>query len=171
MTKETILLAGVIALTMSALSWGAKADDELTLRVNDVRGGPSEIVSVVVRSYAPRSVEQGQICLTAADAGASPVPFRVLENVEVRSSEDDVVVSGALLDARTMVVRFYSPSGTINESDSPLAIFDVELSELLEDGQRYTLKVDLDRSFIVDSSGVPVPLEIRDGKLEIRVDD
>lgn len=45
----------------------AEAKDGLTLRVNDVKGMPGEVVAVEVRTYAPRGVGQGQICLRAAD--------------------------------------------------------------------------------------------------------
>lgn len=37
----------------------------MTLRVNDVKGVPGGLIAVEVRTYAPRGVGQGQICLFA----------------------------------------------------------------------------------------------------------
>ena len=59
------LLLSVPLFVANASSGWAK--DELTLRVNDAKAAPGELVAVEVRTYAPRGVGQGQICLRASN--------------------------------------------------------------------------------------------------------
>lgn len=52
----------LVVLLLAAPVWA----DELTLRINDVKGEAGGLIAVEVRTYAPRGVGQGQICLFAA---------------------------------------------------------------------------------------------------------
>jgi len=58
-----LVLTLLTVLALAAPAWGG---DDLTLRVNDVKGEAGGLVAVEVRTYAPRGVGQGQICLFAA---------------------------------------------------------------------------------------------------------
>lgn len=65
--RTLALTVGVLtAVTGLALASPALAGSDLTLRVNDVKAAPGSLVAVEVRTYAPRGVGQGQICLRAA---------------------------------------------------------------------------------------------------------
>lgn len=61
------IFAALVVLTPLLGATPAEAGDGLTLRVNDVDGTPGEVIAVEVRTYAPRGVGQGQICLRATD--------------------------------------------------------------------------------------------------------
>lgn len=61
------IFAALLVLTPLLGATPAEAGDGLTLRVNDVVGMPGEVIAVEVRTYAPRGVGQGQICLRATD--------------------------------------------------------------------------------------------------------
>ena len=62
-----LILAALLVLIPLLVAAPAKAGDELTLRVNDAEGMPGEVIAIEVRTYAPRGVGQGQICLQASD--------------------------------------------------------------------------------------------------------
>src|SRR5215210_6280751 len=98
---QTALAVAVLALSALAPQQ-AEAADKLTLRVNDARGGPGDLVSVVVRTYASRPIAQGQICIGARrnvrsrstansviGEAATGSPFASLEKVEVFSARQD----------------------------------------------------------------------------------
>lgn len=62
----SLLLALLVFVPLLvASSSSAWAKDGLTLRVDDAKAAPGELVAVEVRTYAPRGVGQGQICLRA----------------------------------------------------------------------------------------------------------
>lgn len=66
-THATLAVLALLAPVLTPLlAAPAVAKDELTLRIDDVKGAPGELVAVEVRTYAPRGVGQGQICLSAA---------------------------------------------------------------------------------------------------------
>jgi len=61
------IFTALLVLTPLLGATPAEAGDGLTLRVDDVDGTPGEVIAVEVRTYAPRGVGQGQICLRATD--------------------------------------------------------------------------------------------------------
>ncbi len=68
----------LIYLAIGSLpSTAVLADDSMTLRVNDAEAVAGGLVEVVIRTYAPRSISQGQICFNGgsgqglAGSGAS----------------------------------------------------------------------------------------------------
>jgi hypothetical protein len=138
-----------------------------TIHVSDTRGAPGEVVEVMVSTYAPRGVEEGQICLTATSTKTSETPFAVLEDVVVESSEGDAEVTSSLEDGE-VVISFYSPSRTINEVEGPLVTLYLRLSEHLKQGDKFTLALNPEATFVVDYEGYELPLEFDSGKLKIR---
>ena len=184
------LVAAVITASPEAV---ASADDHLTLRVNDTKAEPGGIAEVVVRTYSPRGLEQGEICLSvgggsdnatmvgallghkvadkAADKALSG-PLVTLEAVAVFSSAGDAV-SDAVFDAagQTAMLRFSSPTATVNQGDGPLAIFYFRLSDRLEDGQRFYVNIDYGGTYVIDADGVVVEIEPKGGRLEVDVDE
>jgi hypothetical protein len=65
------LCAALLVLTPLLAASPARAGNGLTLRVNDVDGAPGSLIAVEVRTYAPRGVGQGQICLFATSQWTS----------------------------------------------------------------------------------------------------
>lgn len=183
--RRTALAVAVLAL-LSVAPQEAAASDELTLRINDARGGPGDLVAVVVRTYASRPIGQGQICIgtrrgggrrgrstaaaTAGEAAAESTPFARLEKVEVFSAKQDATFQFSF-DGQEADVSFRSPTGSINAVDGPLAVFHFRLSNAVKDGEVYEISLDVADSLIVDGSGQRLAIESKPGELEIREDD
>ena len=154
--------------------------EPLTLRVSDAMGQPGERIAVVLRTYAPRTVSQGQICLRARinppeTEGAfqgSPEPFSALEEVVVFSEEGDAIALGSFDDtSQVALLELSSPSATVNGSDGPMAVFFFRLDSQLTPGDVIELDLELADTFLVDPEGEPIELELRAGELEIRAPD
>lgn len=181
---RTALGAAVLAL-FTLVPQEASAGDKLALRVNDARGGPGDLVAVVVRTYASRPIGQGQICIGArrsvrgraraaatlgqATAPAAASPFAKLEKVEVFSAKQDAVFQVSW-NGEEADVTFRSPTGSINAVDGPLAVFHFRLSNAVKEGEVYDLDLDIADTFIVASSGERLQIEPKPGELEIRDD-
>lgn len=183
--RRTALAMAVLALLCLAPQEAA-ASDTLTLRVNDARGGPGDLVAVVVRTYASRPIGQGQICIgtkrgrrgkaTAAastsgvgEAAAESTPFARLEKVEVFSAKQDATFQFSF-DGAEADVSFRSPTGSINAVDGPLAVFHFRLSNSVKEGEVYEIDLDVADSLIVAGSGQRLAIESKPGELEIRED-
>lgn len=180
---RTALAVAVLALS-SLASQPAAAADKLTLRVNDARGGPGDLVAVVVRTYASRPIGQGQICIGARRAGrgrstanavvgeaaATGSPFASLEKVEVFSARQDATFQVSF-DGQEADVTFRSPSGSINAVDGPLAVFHFRLSNSVREGEVYEIALDVEDTFVVAGNGQRLGIEPKPGELEIREDE
>lgn len=184
--RRTALAVAALAL-LSFAPRPAAASDSLTLRVNDARGGPGDLVAVVVRTYASRPIGQGQICVgtkrgrpgkaTAASTGgvigaaaSESSPFARLEKVEVFSAKQDATFQFSF-DGQEADVTFRSPTGSINAVDGPLAVFHFRLSNSVKPGEVYTIDLDVADSLIVAGSGQRLQIESKPGELEIREGD
>jgi hypothetical protein len=169
-----------VALALLALvPEPASAANSLTLRVNDARGGPGDLVAVVVRTYASRPIGQGQLCIGArrttraastallATDLATDAPFVKLERAEVFSAKNDARFTVSF-DAQEATLKFSSPTGSINASDGPLAVLYFRLSNAVVEGQVFEISVDVSESTLTDGSGQRIEIESKPGRLEIR---
>ena len=179
---RTALAVAVLALS-SLASQPAAAADKLALRVNDARGGPGDLVAVVVRTYASRPIAQGQICIGARRSArgrstansvvgeaSTGSPFASLEKVEVFSARQDATFQVSF-DGEEADVVFRSPTGSINAVDGPLAVFHFRLSSSVKEGEVYDLALDIADTFIIAGSGQRLEIEMKPGELEIRDED
>ena len=152
--------------------------EPLTLRLSDTEVRPGEVAAVVVRTYEPRGVGQGQLCLRAIEPPSPPgaveegsrgigSPFADLEGVVVFSGEDDAMTVSSFdpLD-QTAVIDFESLSGTINSTDGPLAVLFFRVDAALTPGSTFELQFDA-ATFLQDPTGNPIAVEIRAGELEV----
>ena len=180
---RTALALAVLVLSALA-SQPASAADKLALRVNDARGGPGDLVAVVVRTYASRPIGQGQICIgarragrnrstanaTVGEAAETGTPFASLEKVEVFSARQDATFQVSF-DGQDADVTFRSPSGSINAVDGPLAVFHFRLSNSVREGEVYEIALDAEDTFVIAGSGQRIAIEPKAGELEIREED
>ncbi|HSG39632.1 MAG TPA: hypothetical protein VLE27_08345 [Thermoanaerobaculia bacterium] len=194
--QSRVTLAAVVAAMLFALpdaearrgrggdDGGGGGGDALTLRVNDAIGVPGGTVAVVLRTYAPRPVRQGQIHIKIRRPPArtkalgltveeltQPVRPLTLISATVYSQRGDSVSQAALTgqpDSQTATVRFESPSGSVNASDGPMAVFRFRLAKSVKPGQRFELQVDPAQTSLVDQQGRPVTLEPRPAFLTVR---
>ncbi|HEX9942975.1 MAG TPA: hypothetical protein VGG03_13230 [Thermoanaerobaculia bacterium] len=165
---------------------GGRGDKALVLRVNPAVGVPGGIVAVVVRTYAPRPVRQGQVLIRvvrrprpqkaklglAVEELTQPVrPFVTLVSAVVYSQRNDSQSQAALIgrpDSQMATVQFQSPSGTINASDGPLAVFRFRLDPSVQPGQTFELSIDPAQTGLTDERGRSITVAPRSGVLTIR---
>jgi hypothetical protein len=141
-------------------------------------------VAVVLRTYAPRPIRQGQatvrvvrrpprqkaLGLTLEELTQPVRPLTFLSAV-VYSLRNDSTTQGTLTgqpDSQAARVQFLSPSGTINSSDGPLAVFRFRLDPSVKPGQVFDLSLDPALTGLTDASGRPVTLEPRGATLTVR---
>jgi hypothetical protein len=170
MIRRTALSA---LLAVALLAPAASAKDVLTLRVNDAIGEPGGRVAVVIRTYAPRPVGQGQICFTARSRGGGSAagPFAELEEWKVFSRRGDELAIASIepsADGQTIVVEFSSDSATINRKDGPLAVLFFRLRDDVRPRQRFNIAIDIGNTVLFDQRGDLIRLEPRAGELQVR---
>src|SRR4051812_11802090 len=161
-------------------------DKSLTLRVNPAIGTPGGVVAVVLRTYAPRPIRQGQVTIRTVrrpprakalgsltlEALTQPVrPFLTLLSAVVYSAQGDST-SQALLtglaDSQVTQVSFQSPSGSVNAADGPLAVFFYRLDPSVRPGDTFDLTIDPIPTSLLDSAGQPITLAPRSDVLTVR---
>lgn len=161
-------------------------DKALTLRVNDAVALPGGVAAVVLRTYAPRPVRQGQVSIRVKKrprpgAGRITAPaltplgaqasVAALTGATVYSTRGDSVSQASLLsaaDAQWVKLQFTSNSGTVNAADGPLAVLRLRLGADARPGDVFDLQVELPQSFLTDAQGRPVVLEPRAATLTVR---
>lgn len=172
-------LAAAALAVLALVPEPASAAKTLTLRVNDARGGPGDLVAVVVRTYASRPIGQGQLCIGARKRPprgaatallATEAPFVKLERAEVFSARGDARFS-VTFDEQEAMLKFNSPTGSINAVDGPLAVLYFRLSSQVADREVYEISVDVSESTLFDGSGQRIGIESKPGELEIREGD
>lgn len=174
-----------LALLAGSMTSPALGQEPLTLRSNDAEVRPGGLAVVVLRTYAPRGVGQGQLCMRAVeppaqltipgdDSGAEKAgeglghPFVALEEVVVFSAEGDATSSSNFDPlSQTAILSFESLSATINSTDGPLAALFFRVDPDIAPGALFELRIDPGDTFLIDEDGQEVPLEIRSGELEI----
>lgn len=160
-----------LALFASCVSGSALAAG-LGVKVHDAEAVPGGTVAVVLRTYASRPIDQGQLCMRATSVVAGqPAVLSSFQGGQVFSvlgdATSDVVVD-LLQDPQTIVLGFGSQSATINAEDGPLAVLYFQLSQTAVPGQFYSLSIDLANSSLIDENGLPIPISPRDGVLHVR---
>lgn len=160
-------------------------DKDLVLRVNPAIGAPGGVVAVVLRTYAPRPIRQGQVTVRVVrrpkpakqlaltlDALTQPVrPFLSMLSAVVYSAQGDSVTQAlltGLADSQVTQVNFQSPSGSVNASDGPLAVFFYRLDPSVRPGDTFDLTIDPIPTALVDSAGQPITLAPRSDVLTVR---
>lgn len=164
---------------------GGGGDKSLVLRVNPAIGAPGGTVAVVLRTYAPRPVRQGQIVvrvarrpkpakaglgLTLEDLVAPVRPLTFL-SATVYSPKNDALAQGllnGLADSQLAKVTFQSPSGSVNSADGPLAVFLFRLDPSVKPGDAFDLTLDPVQTGLTDAAGSPVTLAPRSDVLTVR---
>ncbi|HEX3555328.1 MAG TPA: hypothetical protein VIA62_19055 [Thermoanaerobaculia bacterium] len=167
---------------------GNGGGSSLLLRVNPAIGEPGGVVAVVLRTYAPRPVSQGQVSirvvrrptttnatkrlgLTLAKLTQPVRPFLTLLSATVYSTQGDSVaqaVLSGLPDSQLTQLKFQSPSGTVNAADGPLAVFLYRLDPSVQPGDVFDLTIDPNPSYFKDETGKTVTLALRSGTLTVR---
>lgn len=170
-SKNLIVLAVTGALLAPSAS---EAIEPLTIRVADMEGAPGEVITLVLRTYSPRALGQGQICLRGSQnfgvqqlAGGAE-PFAELLGVEVFSANGDVIAVGDLDPGGAItMIGFNSAGATVNLEGGPLAAIHLRLAPTLVPGSSFTVDVDLPNTEIFGPGGVPIEFVPRSGTLRV----
>jgi hypothetical protein len=194
------LALAALAVVVVLLAWGSVAfarggaDDgggsgggkDLVLRVNPAIGAPGGVVAVVLRTYAPRPVRQGQVAIRVVRRPTPPKaklglsvaeltqplrPFQSLLSAVVYSLRNDSSNQAALhgqTDGQMATASFQSPSGTINAADGPLAVFKFRLDPSVQPGDTFDLSLDPVQTGLTDEQGLPITLAPRADVLTVR---
>jgi len=159
-------------LLLLACVFPVAAREKLTLRINDAVAVPGATAAIVLRTYASRPIEQGQLCLDAtptdpAQSGAADAPATT-QVFSANSDTSSTISTDLLSSTQTFLVTFSSPTATINSVDGPLAVIFVELADDLVPGQTFNLAIDLANTHLTDEFGNPIEIRPRSGTLSIR---
>lgn len=179
-TVPARVLPLVILACLAVASAGTAGGQEeaLTLRVNDAEAAPGGIAAVVLRTYSSRGIGQGQLCLgvhrQVGPDRESEVPegdaiLTELLAIRVYSAQNDARYR-ARFDpiAQTADAKFGSLTASINEVDGPLAVLYFRVSSAAVPGDRYDIGLLAADTFLIDGDGLPIPVSIRPGRLDIR---
>jgi hypothetical protein len=188
-TGWRLALLGLGALLAGAAAPGVAQVEPLTLRVADAEAAPGGTVAVVLRTYASRPVSQGRVCGGPRPPTAVAAPLDALFS-PARAPEigpgspfaaflepaSRVFAAGGAPTAlwtwtdavQTLDVDFSSLDGSINADDGVLAVLSFTLDPALAPGTTYDFQVDPAESFLRDPDGVPIPIEIRPGRVRVR---
>jgi hypothetical protein len=167
---------------------GGGGTGALTLRVNPAIGAPGGTVAMVLRTYAPRPIRQGQISIKVVrrprpaaaaallsgptlDTLTQPVRPLTLLSVVVYSPQNDALTQGllnALPDSQLAKVTFQSPSASVNSADGPLAVFRFHLDPSVQPGDVFDLSLDGLQTSLADAAGRPITLAPRGDTLTVR---
>jgi hypothetical protein len=160
----------------------AGAQEVLTLRLSDAVGEPGGEVAVVLRTYAPRPVGQGQIDVRprrpakllalagGLDKAGADNPFAQFLGGEVFGADGTPAIT---FDASTQLTQatFASALASINAQDGPLAVLRYQLDPGVMAGDKYDLEIGPDTVFLLDENGVEIPLRLKGGTLRIVAPD
>ena len=175
-SRFVLLFAGLAASGLLLVASPAvRAQEEpLTLRINDGEAIPGGIAAVVFRTYSSRGIGQGQMCFGSQRQGpegqeAGGGLFTELLGVRVFSANGDARFR-ARFDPVTQQadVQFGSLTAGINEVDGPLAVLYFRVSPSVQPDDRYDISLVPSDTFLRDGDGLPIPVSIRSGRLDIR---
>lgn len=190
--RERKPLSRVISFAAAALQPVSAPAQEvrsgvLKVRVNDAIAKPGGAVTLVLGTYAPHPISQGQVCLRvrwktpprpAQAAGMSQStrlrPLTDFQGSEAFSPADDAVSETTLQQVGTeqvVMIQFSSESGTINSQEGPLAAMEFRLSDLVSVADTVSVTIDLNNSFVLDNEGELLAVLPRDGVIKVRPPD
>ncbi len=178
--RQSLLVGDLVSVALTATATGldgnpasvssqgitvpldAGLDPNLTLRINDASGlVPGSTVLVEVRTYNPKPISDGQICLRF-DSTA----FTSLGSVTVRG-DSDVAFSAQFVLPGELLVQFSSPSASINRFDGALLQVELTLADDLPPGFATIIDVDTAASSLIDHTGRTVTLQGRSGEFTV----
>jgi hypothetical protein len=159
-------------------------DKALVLRVNPATGAPGGVVDVVLRTYAPRPIRQGQVLIKVVAKPApakrglltrksltQPVRPLTLESVTVFSVSNDAAAKAALnslADGQAAQVSFQSSTGSINAADGPMIVLRCRLDPSAAPGDAFDLSLDPAQTRLTDSSGRAITVSPQSAVLTVR---
>jgi len=164
-----LLLSAVPTLSLAS---GGSNSDTLRLRVHDVIGTSGGRTIVIVRTYAPRDIEQGQICLLVPPSPTTGLPtLDAVRGARIFGAAGDaigVTSVESFPDGQRVTATFSSASATINNVEGTMVAIELTLADSAAVGANPEVSIDLDETFLIDAQGIALTVIPRPGDLTIR---
>lgn len=166
LTPIGISIIGALVALAGSAAFAAAEPEPLTLDVRDADAVPGGRLAVVLRTYSPRGVGQGQICLGFQ---AQRAPLGDLVEAQVFNPSGDAQYSVDFdQEGGEIVLDFSSVTGDINAVDGPVAVIYFDIDGDAEPGTEFELTVDLANTALLDSQGQTITLDADSGRMRIR---
>ncbi len=160
-------LCVAILATASLAGVSLAGDDAVTLHVNDAVVRPGGTLGIVLRTYEPRAVGQGQVCLRLLGAPGIG-PLLALDAALVFSVNELPVVSSSFdILNQSSFLWFHSSSAGVNTTDGPMIALLVEVRSDVVPGTVYPLELESADTSLFDENGNPLILDLRAGEVTI----
>ena len=141
--------------------------DGLVMHVSDFENArPGQTIDVVLSTYNPKPLSEGQVCLRY-----DPTFFSLVSAVSVQGAEPDVTFEADLLTPGVATITFDSPSASINRVDGPMIVVTMTLALDLPPGAETTIQLDTENSYLLDAALAPVSFETAVGEISIVKDE
>ncbi len=138
-------------------------EESLVLRVQDADNLlPGDTVDVEIRTYNPKPISQGQVCLRYEAAS-----FQRVDSVRVYSDEPDVSFTTEFTIPGVILIDFSSVSASVNRVDGPMIAVSLVLAPDLPPGLETWVDIDLALTSLLDEHQVPIPYNTRNGEFTI----
>lgn len=120
------LSAVAVSLTAAVALGSGSAPRALKLKVQDAVAAPGGRTALVVRTYEPGALSEGQLSFVFRPRGEAPAsgPIAAVDGVELfgeGSREIEVVLSESRRGQR-LVIRFGTSGSGLNQRSGPLAV-------------------------------------------------
>lgn len=190
--QPRLLLPAVLTVCAAVVGSALATAEPLALRVNDAEVRPGQNAVLVVRTYAPRPISQGQLFLGATSSAKAKVarsrgaevllsggaavtgasPFLSIVSIQVVSGDGDAVLDSLpslqpTADGQGVMFDFSSLSKTVNANDGPLAIIELEMSPDVMPGDSFIIDPVPAESSIVGANGGTIHIDPRPGTLTV----
>lgn len=158
-----LALAAAIFAAAGAFSSPARAQEMLTLSIDDMEAAPGDTAVLVVRTYQPRPISQGQVCFIIGEPR-----FTDIRRAKVRSTQRDATFTASLSTPTEAAMTMSSPSATINASEGPVMLIAFTVDPNAIPGDSFQLSIQLPDSFLTDEFGTPIDLDVKPGTFTIK---
>lgn len=162
MRRTSPVLASLLLATFIS-AFSADAQEMLTLSIDDMEAAPGELAVLVVRTYQPRPISQGQVCFIIGEPR-----FTDIRRAKVRSTQRDATFTASLMSPTEAALTMSSPSASINASDGPVMLIGFTVDPSAIPGESFELSIMLPDSFLTDENGFPIEIEVKPGTFTVK---
>jgi len=157
-----LLFSLAAAIVAAVPASKAHAQNPLVLSVEDTEAAPGETAILVVKTYQPRPISQGQLCIIIGEP-----TFTQLRRTVVRSTRRDATFTASLM-TNEAALAMSSPTSSINEADGPMLLMAFTVDPSAVPGTEFELTVELPASFLTDELGNPIEIDVKPGTFTVK---
>lgn len=164
-SAPALVVAAALSAAVGAFSFSgpARAQEMLTLSIDDMEAAPGDTAVLVVRSYQPRPISQGQVCFIIGEPR-----FTDIRRAKVRSTQKDATFTASLATPTEAAMTMSSASATINATEGPVILIAFTVDPNATPGESFQLSIQLPDSFLTDEFGTPIEIDVKPGTFTIK---